>query len=108
MVPLAKMLHRSGRGRSWSWPGLRNDRHSGNQCEGWLFCFGLGIGNRLDVIGPCLQRDPPPLDHLAGPIRPLRLVALVMGNAMLDDLAPEIMFDAFAAPVAEAGSHPVH
>src|SRR5450756_553358 len=79
MATLSKLVY--GRGRSWSWPGLRNDRHSGNQCEGWLFCFGLGIGNRLDVIGPCLQRDPPPLDHLAGPIRPLRLVALAMGKA---------------------------
>ena len=50
----------------------------GDQCEGWV-CLELGVGNRLDVIGPGLQHDSAPLDHLARPIRSLRLVPLPMG-----------------------------
>ena len=51
----------------------------GDQLELWPLPFGRLFARRvlarLYVVGPCLQRDAPPLDHLAVPTGQFRLVA---------------------------------
>src|SRR6266702_1341560 len=80
----------------------------GDQLELWSLPFGRLFARRalarLYVVGPCLQRDAPPLDHLAVPIGQLRLVADQIRQAELQHLAAEVVLFVVSTPIAEGGA----